>query len=102
LRQSLQAPDSFTSYLVGFVYSPGFSAQRFSLRCYLPGMSRDKKNPITSEKLKEVMDTHKINLQRSFPKPAPAPMPLNKPLKPAEDSQDAGGGYNTNHVFPQR
>jgi hypothetical protein len=32
---------------------------------------------------------------------APAPEILPHPPKPAELDQDAGGGYNANHTYPQ-
>jgi hypothetical protein len=65
-------------------------------------MSRSKQNPITSEKLKEVMDIYQANLGKAMPKPAGPPSLSPDPGEAAESDQDAGGGYNSNHVFPQQ
>jgi hypothetical protein len=64
-------------------------------------MSRKKQNPITSDKLKDVIATYSLNLSASMPKPAVCPTVMPGPLKPAELDQDAGGGYNANRTFPQ-
>jgi hypothetical protein len=64
-------------------------------------MSRKKKNPITSDKLKDVIATYKSNLSTVMPKPAGPPALLPGPVEPAEFDQDAGGGYNPDGTFPQ-
>jgi hypothetical protein len=65
-------------------------------------MSRDKQNPITSEKLKDIVALHKANVAAIMPKPAGAPVITSGSVKPAELDQDAGGGYNANRAFPQQ
>lgn len=65
-------------------------------------MSREKQNPITSDKLKEVLALHEANLAAIMPKPAGAPVISPSVLKPAELDQDAGGGYNADRTFPQQ
>ena len=65
-------------------------------------MARDIKNPITSDKLKEVVALHKANLAAIMPKPAGAPVLAPGTVKPAELDQDAGGRYNANGTFPQQ
>lgn len=39
--------------------------------------------------------------ERQKPKEPTAQPPKEGPLKPSELDQDAGGGYNANHTFPQ-
>jgi hypothetical protein len=64
-------------------------------------MSRKKQNPITSDKLKDLIATYKANLSAAMPKPAGSPTLLPGPVEPAELDQDAGSGYNPDHTFPQ-
>ncbi|MFZ0594444.1 MAG: hypothetical protein WAM39_28575 [Bryobacteraceae bacterium] len=68
-------------------------------------MSRKKQNPITSDRLKDVIATYKSNLKSNLsatmPKPAAPPTLLPGPVEPAELDQDAGSGYNTDGTFPQ-
>jgi hypothetical protein len=64
-------------------------------------MSRKKQNPVTSDKLKDVIATYHSNLSAIMPKPAAPPALLPEPGEPAELDQDAGGRYNTDHTFPQ-
>ncbi|HEX6547071.1 MAG TPA: hypothetical protein VF023_12235 [Bryobacteraceae bacterium] len=64
-------------------------------------MSRQKQNPITFGALKDVIATYSLNLSATMPKPADPPQVTPGPIAPAELDQDAGGGYNTDHTFPQ-
>ena len=42
------------------------------------------------------------DLRRTHPPaPIPSPVPLEKPLPPAELDQDSGSGYNPDHTYPQ-
>jgi hypothetical protein len=65
-------------------------------------MKRNKQSAITSCLLKDVVALHEANLQASMPKPAGPPSLDPSPGKPAELDQDAGGGFNATHTFPQR
>lgn len=85
---TLAASVCYGQNLSMFVTALGEAVQ---CRCYRLGMNRDKQNPITSARLKQVIALHKANLAAIMPKP-----------KPAELAQDAGGGYNANGTFPQR
>jgi hypothetical protein len=65
-------------------------------------MSRKQQNPITTDKLKDVIALHQANLAASMPKPAVPPTFSPVPSKAAELDQDPGGAYNPNGSFPQR
>jgi hypothetical protein len=65
-------------------------------------MNRKQQNPITSEKLKDVIKTHQLNLAATMPKPAASPTVFPVHSQPAELDQDNGGSYNSGHVYPQR
>lgn len=66
--------------------------------CYRPAMKvqKDSKaSPIIAELMQQLVEHHKLNSQKENPTLS------EKPTKPADLYQDAGGGYNSNFVFPQ-
>jgi hypothetical protein len=65
-------------------------------------MSRKQQNPITADKLKDVIALHQANLAASMPKPDAPPSINPIPSEPAELDQDPGGAYNPSRIFPQR
>ncbi len=79
-----------------------FSDQLIVFGCYRLLMKRNKQNPITSEKLKDVLATYQLNLAASMPKPAAPPTIVPIPNQAAELDQDNGGSYNTSRIYPQR
>jgi hypothetical protein len=56
-----------------------------------------KKASVAKSLLKKITDQHKGNSKN----PKKSPTVGSNPLKPAELDQDSGGGYNSDHTFPQ-
>jgi hypothetical protein len=60
-------------------------------------MKSIKKAPVTKPLLKKLVDQHKANSKN----PKQNPTVGSNRLKSAELDQDSGGGYNSDHTFPQ-
>ena len=57
---------------------------------------------VTQPVLQGVIALHQANLEAVMPKPAAPPSLAPSSKTTAELDQDAGGGFNNNHINPQQ